>query len=458
MVGSLFLAVAGFHSAYALPACAFLMAGFLMGVVLLACGGSPRRAFYGALCVGLACYVPYLWFFHGIFRGMAVALWLVLALPLGLFALLVNVSWARFPRWASALAIPFLFMGLEYARCELYHLRFAWLTPGMAFGNSVLTGTLGSYGIGFLLAAFAAGLLVLRGRWRVAGVITGLISLAILARPMTTPPPAGGRELFVTGIQFEAASERELLDALDSAVSTYPQTGLFVLPEYAISSPPTQALTRWCARHQRYVLIGGTSPTKDGTNYYNTAFVIGPEGNIVFSQAKSVPIQFFRDGLPAPGQRVWESPWGKIGILICYDLSYTRVVDTLVQQGAEMLIVPTMDATSWGEAEHRLHGRIAPMRAAEHGVPIVRVASSGISQLVTWRGDVTAMASFPGQGEMVAGRIPLHAGRLPLDRYLAPVCVVIAGLVMTGLLISGVHSYMTRGRIHNAAEAKQAAT
>jgi apolipoprotein N-acyltransferase len=153
---------------------------------------------------------------------------------------------------------------------------------------------------------------------------------------------------------------------------------------------------------------------------------------VVFEQGKSVPIQFFNDGLPARQQQLWESPWGKVGIAICYDLSYSRVIDRLVQQGAQALIIPTMDAEDWGEHEHRLHARIGPLRAREYGIPIFRVASSGISQVVDRSGAVTATAPFPGQGERVVGRLHIGPpGRLPWDRYLAlPAVVAVAGLLV----------------------------
>ena len=83
--------------------------------------------------------------------------------------------------------------------------------------------------------------------------------------------------------------------------------------------------------------------------------MINPEGRVEFKQAKSVPVQFFVDGMPAKSQAVWESPWGKIGICICYDLSYSRVTDRLIRQGARALIVPTMDMIAWGGHEHELH-------------------------------------------------------------------------------------------------------
>jgi apolipoprotein N-acyltransferase len=157
--------------------------------------------------------------------------------------------------------------------------------------------------------------------------------------------------------------------------------------------------------------------------------------DIVFRQAKSVPIQFFRDGLPAPEQKVWDSPWGKIGICVCYDLSYTRVTDELVRQGAQLLIVPTMDVEYWGRHQHELHARVAPVRAAEYGLPIFRVCSSGISQAVSGSGNVIAQAPMPGNGQFLSAELRLPArGSLPLDRILAPVCVGLTAIV-TALLL-----------------------
>ena len=154
------------------------------------------------------------------------------------------------------------------------------------------------------------------------------------------------------------------------------------------------------------------------------------------SLGKSVPIQFFKDGLPATEQKLWDSPWGKIGICICYDLSYRHVVDELVRQGAQAIIVPTMDVADWGKRQHELHSRIAPTRAAEYGIPIFRVASSGISQLVNAQGRVENSAPFPGDEAMLGGKLELGGkGNLPLDYLLAPFCVGITGLVALLLVI-----------------------
>ena len=155
----------------------------------------------------------------------------------------------------------------------------------------------------------------------------------------------------------------------------------------------------------------------------------------MFQQAKRVPIQFFKDGLPATKQELWNSPWGKIGICICYDLSYTRVTDELIRQGAQLLIVPTMDVETWGRHQHELHSRVAPVRAAEYGVPIFRLASSGISQAVTGYGSVIAQTPMPGNGEILFAQLRLpRRGSLPLDRVFAPVCTAITAMILAVLL------------------------
>jgi len=72
----------------------------------------------------------------------------------------------------------------------------------------------------------------------------------------------------------------------------------------------------------------------------------------------------------------------------------------------------------------------------EYRIPIFRVASSGISQLVNGSGSLTAMAPCPGDGAMISGALELSsAGRLPLDRWLAPAASGLTGLVILLLLL-----------------------
>ena len=88
--------------------------------------------------------------------------------------------------------------------------------------------------------------------------------------------------------------------------------------------------------------------------------------------------------------------------------------------------------------------RIAPTRAAEFGLPIFRLASSGISQVVDSAGRVTAAVQFPGDGAALAGTIELRgAGSQPLDRWLAPLAVGVTALLAFWFLVQEV-SYAFR--------------
>jgi apolipoprotein N-acyltransferase len=295
-------------------------------------------------------------------------------------------------------------------------------------------------------------------RIRLIHIFLFIVILSILAALLLPVISFSGRRPMaapvIAGVQLEFPIQSEVFQALNKVIATQSSLAtqpslkspfytietnvdLIVLSEYTLDGEPSQQLKDWCREHGKFLIVGGKEPLP-GNDYYNTAFVIGTNGEVVFKQAKSVPIQFFKDGKPAPEQRVWNSPWGKIGICICYDLSYTRVTDALARQGAQMLIVPTMDVADWGRHQHELHARIAPVRAAEYGIPIFRLASSGISQGVSRFGVVQASAPFPGDGEMIffATRLGQPAS-LPLDRYLSPLCVGVTGLFMTWLAVEG---------------------
>ena len=431
-----------FHVAYT-PAnsgpLALLIVGYVACLVPLARLQTTRQSFYAGLLTGLVCFAPQLECFWRIFGAGAIALWLVLALWIALFLALVHLALARLGLKRGALLIPFLWTGLEYFRSELYYLKFSWLNVGYALAGCQIApfGIVGVYGFGFIVLAGAAWFLHKHSPWATATILTLICSYCVLHSAITFATRVPNLQL--AGVQLEFPNEKQIVSALDEVVAMRTNVDLIVLSEYTLDGPPPESLKNWCRAHGKFLIVGGKDSAL-GNNYYNTAFVISTNGEVVFQQVKSVPIQFFQDGLPAPEQKVWESPWGKIGICICYDLSYTRVTDELVRQGAQLLIVPTMDVADWSRHQHELHACVAPVRAAEYGIPIFRVASSGISQGVTGLGTVRATAPFPGAGTMLffgANLNPQRPGSLPLDRWLAPFCVGVTGLCVAWLIFDG---------------------
>jgi len=422
------IAVAAICLAYEYEAVGGVSVIYLACLSRLAWVKSTRLAFYLGLAIGFTLASIHLQFMRGLFGPAAVGLWAIFGIWIALFLLLARIVVGRWRRY-GALWLPIIWLGLEYFRSELYYLRFAWLTPGFALSHPdwVKFAALGTYGFSFAVLSLVV---ILETFERVRFSIIAVCLILALVPVSRGSRPADGP--FVVGIQLEGASEHEVLESLERAGHERPDLDLVVLSEYAFEAEIPISVRNWCSEHQKYLVAGGKELLDKGGQFIDTVFVVSPGGEVVFQQGKAVPVQFFNDGLPAREQRVWESPWGKIGIAICYDLSYSRVIDPLVESGAQALIIPTMDAEDWGEPEHRLHSRIAPVRAREYGIPIFRLASSGISQLVDSRGRVVASAPFPGQGQRLEGRLILgKTGKLPIDRYLAiPAVVAVGGLLV----------------------------
>ena len=446
------LAVACFHAAYTsihYSAAGLLIFGYACGLVRLTDQPNVRRAFYFGLAAGFLCYAPQLFFFWRIFNVAAVVLWLVLAFWVGLFAAMVCGCARRWGKVKTAWLIPIIWTGIEYFRSELYYLKFSWLSVG--YLSTIGSGLFGMYGTGFCLFTIVVVYVnrnsitvFLEKKLKLSLVeVLIIISIILILYAMLRPAYAVSKSrrptapLSIVVVQMEFPPEGVIPQILNQALAKNTNAAIFVLSEYSLDGGVPDSLKNWCREHSRYLVIGGKDfiPNDGHHNFYNTAFVVGTNGEVVFKQVKSVPIQFFKDGLPAPKQEVWKSPWGKIGICICYDLSYTRVTDELVRQGAQLIICPTMDVDYWGRHQHEIHSRVAPVRASEYGIPIFRVASSGISQAVTGGGQVVAQTSVGGYGEIFSAqlRLPPH-GSIPIDRYLAPLCTGIIGIVAAVLL------------------------
>ena len=468
-----FAAAVLFQVSFSVEALWPMVLGYLGILFALRRLATPRLAFYLGMLTGMGVFVPQMMFLWRIFNVAAVPLWVILAAFHGVFVLVLGRVQFRWGSGAAWIAAPVLWCGMEYFRSEVWWLRFSWFTAGSGLppGARGLLSPLGVYGVGavgMFVAATACRLVecaAYRRRpvgWILVGgaVAAGVAGLLWPDWRSGAQAPGGG--IPVAGVQLEIPGVPEVRVALDRLARSHPESRMAMLSEYTFDEGVPESVALWCRRNGKFLvaggretlpagevgggslwswLPGGKSMTAGGggesSRFYNTAFVIGPDGAVVHRQAKSRPIQFFRDGEPARSQQVWESPWGRLGILICYDASYRRVTDPLVRQGAQALLIPTMDLETWGEHQHRLNARMARLRAAELGIPIFRVASSGISQLLDATGLERAIAPFPGSGERIAGSLALNLGRrpLPVDAWVAPACTFASAGVILGLVL-----------------------
>jgi len=305
------LVVACFHAAYAsihFPALGFFIFGYAYFLVQLTDQPDIRRAFYFGLATGFLCAAPQLFFFWKIFGVAAIVLWLVAGFWIGLFTAIVCGCLRRWGKIKAMWLIPFIWTGIEYFRSELYYLKFSWLNVGYALPEW-FSCNVGMYGIGFIFFGIAAAYLALRWTIVTAWLFIIIIVLACLLpaetyskRKASHVPPFS-----IVGVQMEFPPENIIPKVLNQALAKNTNAQIFVLSEYTLDGAVPDSLKNWCHDNSRFLVIGGKDFVTNHV-YYNMAFVVGTNGEIVFKQAKSVPIQFFDDGLPAPKQDVWNSP------------------------------------------------------------------------------------------------------------------------------------------------------
>lgn len=97
------------------------------------------------------------------------------------------------------------------------------------------------------------------------------------------------------------------------------------------------------AQHWRVFLIGGSHPTLRDGQLYNTAYLFTPEGE-VFEQDKIHRTRWERemwDTAAGDQLRVFSTPYGKIAILICYDIELPELSRMVCEAGADILFVPS---------------------------------------------------------------------------------------------------------------------
>jgi predicted amidohydrolase len=110
------------------------------------------------------------------------------------------------------------------------------------------------------------------------------------------------------------------------------------------------AVMQETARRHRIWLLGGTVPMLRDGAVRNRAPLISAEGQLVF-QEKRVMTRFENEQWQvSAGEEpaVFDTPWGRIGIAICYDVEFPMLVRAQVEAGAWLILAPSCTDTVWG--------------------------------------------------------------------------------------------------------------
>ncbi len=425
--------------------------GIALLTVVVRSSRTLRGGFGYGLLAGLAFFVPLLpW--TGIYVGPLpwLGLSLACAIYVGLFGLLARLV-SVLPGWPLWVATTwtltewgrssFPFGGFPWGRLAFgqgdgWYLPLAQLAgaPGVSFAVA-LTGT--------ALAAFVIGLRERRGaRWRIgiagAAAVVVLVPVAGLTFRTALPAPTDGdRTIIVAAIQGSVprlgldfnAQRRAVLDnhvretgALADAVAAgrAPQPDVVIWPENSSDIDPLRngdayaEITAVSERIHAPILVGAVLVNDDDTTTNSVIVWNGADGpgerhdkKIIQPFGEYLPYRdFFRHfskyadkaGYFVPGHgdgvvhaqpvRDGHSAAVAIGVATCYEVAFDRAFQDSLHAGAQLLTVPTNNAT-FGDSEMTYQQlAMSRVRAVEHGRALVVAATSGVSAIITADGAV----------------------------------------------------------------------
>ena len=303
-----FIAIISFHLAYAYNFLSFLIVVYLFCLIHLGRLSSPRMAFYVGLFTGFCCAFEAS-FFWNIFGAAAIALWVILAFWTALFVTLSQLCRAKFGKSFALLLIPCLWTGLEYFRSELYYLRFSWINVGYVFEwrpGSLPPASLSWYvrhrfcpRSHRLSLGNAPSPSDLASPQLLSDFRSARSTATNLPSPKENFPVASSRRnVRIAGAQLEFPSEPQVVRALDDLQKDCPDADLLVLSEYTFTAPIPESVRNWCLKNHRYLIVGGENSRSKRDNIATPHLSSGQTARLSFRQAKSVPIQFFKDQAP----------------------------------------------------------------------------------------------------------------------------------------------------------------
>ncbi|HEY2952704.1 MAG TPA: carbon-nitrogen hydrolase family protein [Verrucomicrobiae bacterium] len=115
-----------------------------------------------------------------------------------------------------------------------------------------------------------------------------------------------------------------------------------------------------------HLIAGMTEAAGDAR--YNTSVLIGPDGNLIGKYRKQKLEHELVRNTPGNSSPVFETPFGRVGLMICADRTEPSLVERLCTRGADFLICP-----SGGMFGPRKNDPIVQQRSRENKIHIVFV-------------------------------------------------------------------------------------
>lgn len=180
---------------------------------------------------------------------------------------------------------------------------------------------------------------------------------------------AGNREEFAPLIE-DAAKQKADLVVLGETLTYFGVGKSYADCAEAVPGPSTDYFGTLAKKHNLYVVAGLLE--RDKHLVYNVAVLIGPDGKVAGKYRKvCLPRGEVERGV-APGSDypVFDTRFGKVGMMVCYDGFFPEVARELTNRGAEVIAWPV-----WG-----CNPNLASARACENHVYLVSSTYEDVSR------------------------------------------------------------------------------
>jgi predicted amidohydrolase len=162
---------------------------------------------------------------------------------------------------------------------------------------------------------------------------------SVYYRPSNSPSPQQNYIDFGRHVAQAAGLGAEIV-CLPEAMSMV-GTGLdYAGASEPVPGPGTDFLGHLAEKHGLYIVAGLLE--RDGPRVYNTAVLIGPDGRLSGKYRKVCLPREEIDGGVTPGDSlpVFDTPFGRIGMMICWDSQFPEPARELALKGAEVIFLP----------------------------------------------------------------------------------------------------------------------
>ena len=433
-----------------------------------------RTRFFSGWLAGLGCFVPGLYWAHSFNTYGAAALMAIEALSMAVAAALVPRNLLRGPAFVGAFTIleairmTWPFGGLPIGGVFLGQADGPLLRTARIGGPLLLTALV--WGSGAVLATLVVGLLRSPHKRPTNPVLVSLVGVvAVVVAGYLAPnggPPVGrlsvasiqggGKRGFdkeqvnpatVFAAQLAATYEMERKDA-------HHTPRLVLWPEDVISlAGPLQGSSEGATMAQlasglHTTIIAGVTSTVSSTAFDNMAVVWAPNGHVVahYEKVHRVPFGeyvpyrgFFShfanlsrvplDAVPGHGSGMVNTPVGKVGIMISYEVFFANRSLPAVRAGAQLLLVPT-NTSSYAASQIPTQEVAADeIQATEEGRDLVQAAPTGYSTVVNNNGQLL-QRSVLGKRDVILATVAMRTGRTIYERFGDPPVLLACALAL----------------------------